>query len=87
MMSTPTSPGAPSVPTHAEVSAATSTGMVQGANVSVFGASLGVVVIMLFHMRGIDFPAGGEAAITGLITSVAVYVRAILSKLLGVSFP
>lgn len=62
-------------------------GVGSAGNASAFGASVAVVVIMIFHMRGVDFPAGGEAAIAGAITSVIVYLRAILTKLTGVNLP
>lgn len=38
------------------------------------GASVAVIVVSIFHMRGIDFPAGFEAAIAGLITVIAGYI-------------
>ena len=41
---------------------------------SSFGGSLAVIIVFIFHAYGINFPAGVEAAIAVLITTVAGYL-------------
>jgi len=43
---------------------------------SLIGASLATLVVYCFHLKGIDFPAGVEAAIGGVITVLAGYIPA-----------
>lgn len=43
---------------------------------SAIGAALATLVVYGFHLKGIDFPAGVEAAIGGLISLAAGYLPA-----------
>lgn len=38
------------------------------------GGALAVLVVMMFHAKGIDFPAGGEAALAVVISTLAGYL-------------
>lgn len=38
------------------------------------GGALAVLIVMICHARGLDFPAGAEAAISVLITAIAGYI-------------
>jgi hypothetical protein len=38
------------------------------------GGCVAVIIIYAFHMKGIDFPAGMEAAIAGVITWLGGYI-------------
>jgi hypothetical protein len=38
------------------------------------GGALAVLIVMICHERGLDFPAGAEAAISVLITAIAGYI-------------
>jgi hypothetical protein len=49
---------------------------------SAFGAALAVLVIMDYHAHGVDFPAGAEAAIAVVISTVTGYISEILVCLL-----
>lgn len=60
---------------------------IMAGNASAFGGAVAVLVVLTFHMKGIDFPAGYEAALGVAISTVFVYGRAILEKLLGVKLP
>lgn len=56
-------------------------------NASTFGSAVAVVLVLTAHMYGHDFPAGYEAAIGCIISTIFVYARAILEKITGVSLP
>jgi len=43
---------------------------------SAIGAALATVIVYGFHTKGIDFPAGMEAAIGAIITVLAGYLPA-----------
>jgi hypothetical protein len=58
-----------------------------GANASAFGSAVAVLVVMTYHLKGIDFPAGYEAALACIISTLCAYGRAFLSKVIGVSLP
>lgn len=38
------------------------------------GGALAVLTVMGFHSKGIDFPAGGEAALAVVLTTLAGYL-------------
>jgi hypothetical protein len=44
------------------------------------GGSIAVIIIVLCHMRGIDFPAGFEAAIAAVITWLGGWLLPLLPK-------
>jgi hypothetical protein len=44
------------------------------------GGSIAVIIIVLCHMRGIDFPAGFEAAIAAVITWAGGFLLPLLPK-------
>lgn len=56
-------------------------------NASAFGGAVAVLIVLTFHMKGTDFPAGYEAALGVTISTIFVYGRAILEKLIGVKLP
>lgn len=60
---------------------------VAAGNASTFGGAVAVMIILICHMRGTDFPAGAESAIAVIISTSFVYVRAILGKWTGVNLP
>jgi hypothetical protein len=62
-----TPPTAP--PTPGFVPSASTTG-------SAIGAALATIIVYGFHTKGIDFPAGMEAAIGAIITVLAGYLPA-----------
>jgi hypothetical protein len=43
---------------------------------SIIGAALATIIVYIFHLKGIDFPAGMEAAIGALISVLAGYLPA-----------
>jgi hypothetical protein len=57
------------------------------ANAGAFGSAVAVVIVMTFHMRGTDFPAGYEAALACIISTACAYARALLIKVTGASLP
>jgi hypothetical protein len=57
-----------------------------GTGASSFGGALAVLYIVYAHMHGTDYPAGAEAAIAVVISTVITYLSEILSKF-GLSPP
>ena len=60
---------------------------VAAGNASAFGGAVATFVIILYHMKGIDFPAGTEAALACIMSTCFVYARAILGHWTGVNLP
>jgi hypothetical protein len=56
-------------------------------NAAAFGTCVATAWIITQHMHGVDYPAGYESAIAGIITTIFVYARAILEKFTGVKVP
>jgi hypothetical protein len=52
--------------------------MVAAGNASAFGGAVAVMVILIYHMKGIDFPAGFEGALAVIISTFFVFARALL---------
>jgi hypothetical protein len=57
------------------------------ANASGFGGACAVVIILIYHVKGIDFPAGMESALAVIFSTLTAYARIILAKVTGVSVP
>lgn len=64
-----------------------SSSVLASGNAATFGASVAVLIILTYHMHGVDFPAGYEGALGGAITAACVYLRAIIAKLTGANLP